>query len=813
MARAFRFALVLALFSATYAFESLAGHRPQAIRVSAGNYDVRLENGLVAIAIPGGFTAAPVGEPDLPQLSIFLDGLQYGRAGELKLIVLQADTVVLPGLPIPVQAPVRTSDSGQAVAPIASDEIDYNNPVYPTISHRFSVASWRGRRVYVLTWTPFRYYPATNRLVVIREAEFRESAELTSGAATRPSIAADIESFRDTREYFLRQIPTPVLNRTTGSGQPQTIHVGTPTDVEYVIITNNVLAPAVRPLAEWRQRTGYRTGIALIDDIAAAYPGEDLPAQIRAYLSEAYAGGLEFCVLGGDETVVPIRYAYHGYSDTTPDVGQLQICDLYYGDLTGTWDVDGDGIYGEYLEDSADVFPEIYVGRLLARDTTQAKAVVGKILAYEANPGNGDPSYLTRSLLSCADQMRDWDGAQGQHAIIAGRFPADFVLDLDNQSENPLGSLPDPAYPEGEAFVTSFGSGWGWATLINHGRADGFILRAANLNEWPKSYVWSTGHNGDGHGHLNLLAANSTPGIVLSVACALGGFDMDGPLFNGFYGPTICENLIQKPDGGAVAMIAYSRWGWVASSYKIVDKFFDYIFDPGVPPQIGVSFALAKCNYPYYRDQNFGLNLYGDPAMQPWTALPRNMDVDFPEQVPANSGSVTFMVMQDGVPLAGALVTAAYADTVFFAAETDGSGVAVWESGPERLGGYSITVSKTGFLPAQGKLIAPIVTDVFDENQTDDTRVYTLAQNHPNPFNVATIIEFSVPTMQDVRLDVYNILGRRVATLVDGLLSPGQHSVEFAARSEDGAPLASGVYFYRLQAGTKAEIKKMLLLK
>jgi flagellar hook assembly protein FlgD len=83
-----------------------------------------------------------------------------------------------------------------------------------------------------------------------------------------------------------------------------------------------------------------------------------------------------------------------------------------------------------------------------------------------------------------------------------------------------------------------------------------------------------------------------------------------------------------------------------------------------------------------------------------------------------------------------------------------------------------------------------------------------LYQNYPNPFNPSTIITYSLALHLHVCLSIYNTLGQLVTTLVQGEQDAGYHSVRF-----DGSNLASGVYFYRLQAGTYVETKKLLLLK
>jgi hypothetical protein len=85
---------------------------------------------------------------------------------------------------------------------------------------------------------------------------------------------------------------------------------------------------------------------------------------------------------------------------------------------------------------------------------------------------------------------------------------------------------------------------------------------------------------------------------------------------------------------------------------------------------------------------------------------------------------------------------------------------------------------------------------------------FALDQNYPNPFNPSTQIDFALPRQEQVTLDVYNVLGQRVATLVNGPLPAGYYTEKF-----DGAGLSSGIYFYRLTAGQLTFLKKMLMIK
>ena len=93
--------------------------------------------------------------------------------------------------------------------------------------------------------------------------------------------------------------------------------------------------------------------------------------------------------------------------------------------------------------------------------------------------------------------------------------------------------------------------------------------------------------------------------------------------------------------------------------------------------------------------------------------------------------------------------------------------------------------------------------------------VFALQQNYPNPFNPATIIRYSIPADQHVRLNIYNLLGQKVVTLIDGVQKAGQHEVNFNASNLPAGRqgFASGLYFYKLEAGENSSIKKMILMK
>ena len=108
-----------------------------------------------------------------------------------------------------------------------------------------------------------------------------------------------------------------------------------------------------------------------------------------------------------------------------------------------------------------------------------------------------------------------------------------------------------------------------------------------------------------------------------------------------------------------------------------------------------------------------------------------------------------------------------------------------------------------------------IVTDVADDQSDPVLPVnYELDQNYPNPFNMATTISFSLATSGTVRLDVYNLLGQKIAVLAEGEYDAGTVSINWDGKDQSGKDLASGAYFYRLTVdGNQVDSRKLMILK
>ena len=100
------------------------------------------------------------------------------------------------------------------------------------------------------------------------------------------------------------------------------------------------------------------------------------------------------------------------------------------------------------------------------------------------------------------------------------------------------------------------------------------------------------------------------------------------------------------------------------------------------------------------------------------------------------------------------------------------------------------------------------------ENQANNVPAkYELDQNYPNPFNPTTNIQYTLPQQGEVSLNIYNLLGQMVRSLVNNVQSAGTHSVTWDGANQSGQMVTSGIYFYRLSAGNFVSVKKMIMLK
>mgnify|MGYP000952664012 FL=1 len=125
----------------------------------------------------------------------------------------------------------------------------------------------------------------------------------------------------------------------------------------------------------------------------------------------------------------------------------------------------------------------------------------------------------------------------------------------------------------------------------------------------------------------------------------------------------------------------------------------------------------------------------------------------------------------------------------------------------------SLTATTMDVLGNTSEFVLNNPTAVSDEALTALPQTFALQQNHPNPFNDATLFSFNLPAAERVTLALYNLAGQKVSQILDRTMPAGAHQLSWEARDDNGLPLTSGVYYYVLAAGSKVSWKKMILLR
>ncbi|MCK4413269.1 MAG: hypothetical protein KAY32_06985 [Candidatus Eisenbacteria sp.] len=426
-----------------------------------------------------------------------------------------------------------------------------------------------------------------------------------------------------------------------------------PQAFEYVIITPVALVGAFQPLAEWKTQKGVPATVITTEQIEADYPALDQAASIRAFLQAADAQwGTRYVLLGGDTGRVQARWAWAMDCEAgfAPDENEIP-ADLYYSDLDGSWDANGDGIYGQ-VADSVDLYPDLYVGRIPASGVVEATTCVDKILAYERTPAAG---YACEALF-CAEVL--WnspytDSGIGKDLIdelhFAPRFQPITKLYESLGNENRTAVLA--ALDAGPHFVNHAGHAWYSQMCVGDGSL------------YP--------------GDADALANGDRTFLIYSMGCWSAALDYDA----------IAEHFLTAPGGGAFAFVGNSRYGWgspgnpgMGYSETFDRDFYGAILSDGIT-QLGPALAAAKTRIiPYGRNENvyrihlYQVNLLGDPETPVYTRDPLALTIETPDAIPVGTALLTLHARNAEGPVAGARICIAGNAEVYHVGVTDAAG-------------------------------------------------------------------------------------------------------------------------------------------
>ncbi len=673
--------LLLLALSGALSWLSLApgGVLKGSLRFSKSELKFSKQKGYDQVTLSGCDLTAKPGEPQLP---VYIANLVIPDGMRVEGVeVLSTEGEDLPGnyLLYPVQPPQILS-KGEPTPFVQPKPTIYNSSIYPQkIVEYKGAGSLSGYRVASFLAYPLQYLPAKGLLRFYSQVDF--AVRLVPG----PKHFSSKRSKR-AEEAVQRIVGSLVLNRQAmGKDQSRRAKVPTllpPGEFEYLIITDDLYVPYFKPLADWKLKKGLRDTIVTTSWIYSTYSGYDHPEQIRNFLKDAYQNwGTVWVLLGGDTNIIPARIAYAmtceaGYQ---PEDEDSIPCDLYYSDLDGTWDLNGNHIYGE-VADSVDMWPDIWVGRASVGSLQETQAWVGKVLTYEKSP----PTDYQLAMLFAA--MVLWwdpytDSGIGKDMIddlwVPPRF--DPITKLYESQGNESPSSVIAAMNAGQNIINHDGHGWIWLLGVGNGYLD----------------------NQD----MDNLTNGDRQSILLSIGCWTGAFDYD----------CIAEHFITNPNGGGVAYIGNSRYGWGSPGnpgYGYSDRFDSHfyrcLFKDDIY-NIGATLALDKAFYipraqqeNVYRWCEYQINLLGDPEMPIWTDTPESLIVVHPDSVPTGESLFLVTVMANSSPLSGALVCVMNQSGLYKNGLTGTDGQISFPIQPTTQGTLWVTVTAHNYLPYEG---------------------------------------------------------------------------------------------------------------
>lgn len=389
---------------------------------------------------------------------------------------------------------------------------------------------------------------------------------------------------------------------------------------DYVIITNEAMAPAFQRLADWKTKKGTPTIIKTVESIIKEYRGGDTAEKIRSFLKEAnkkWGDGL-FVLLGGDHPIIPAKFRVGRNNDR-------QAIDLYYVMPDKyLYTLEENKSYCVYTYNSA----PFTMGRLPVKSVEEANLVINKILTYE-NPRSINTDYFTNVLLSAA-----YIDKSSNNFLNLGCMTA-----LDTLMRNCESSGFHKWY-----LFDHFG-----CTCSNH-KSEKYDLNAGEeLNKENFFSALNTGGNsglGNFHfvyhmDHCNPISLGASQKdknedikvedikslnngsfyqIFFSSGCHPGDFTKD----------CIGEELLLKENGGAIAFIGNTDVG-LSSENRQWESFYNSLLKNMGRYDIGYHF---KNIFP--TSQSWRLHLLADPEMPIWTSKPKNLNVYFKHEIIEN---------------------------------------------------------------------------------------------------------------------------------------------------------------------------------
>ncbi len=769
------------------------------------------------------------GEPGTPELpAVYLNYIIPPNARAESVIVSQFQYIQIPGeyLIYPAQPPRVIGESVPWVPP---DTIIYNSDnLFPgEFIKVVGEGVMDGARIVTVEVKPLQYRPKTKRLYLVRPIDFEFVFSPQPVPELRPRVRGINEQavydvalrnvvVNDNEISVYYQKPAIVEESQIGGAAPYPIGPA-------IIIAPLEFHSAFQPYADWMTDQGIKTYLITPQTIYQFFPGVDNAEKVRNYIKYCYenAGGTYF-ILGGDDcssqhiNLVPVRWCVE-YVD---DEDTIIPADLYFSDLTGNWDADGDGRWGEW-EDEPDRWPEVFVGRITAYTTQEVTNWVTKALHYEKTPG----VIFDTALWIYSSPV----GTGNAPSVFPGHISHIFAQDY---------------WADAALYLLS--NGYGIMNLNCHGNAGDYRIRH---NPNADHHSWWPNPPDPYKAGLNWLTNLNRYFVGYAISCYVGAYDtLAHPIYyeNGTdtcIADAYVDAYLYNQQGnlgpfGAVAFLANTRnglWQGGGPSYDLQFAFWKIIFNPwwvGAPPEpsltrIGVAESFSKCDeiihwFIYdHRYVCYGHTLFGSPVTEVWTKTPGNMSVSHPRQIYAGQQvqfTVTVRDALDGRRLQYAKVCLNKPNDIYQVGSTNSNGQVTFTITPQSSGTMKITVTRlhnadnltyNQYRPSQTTCLVLEPLGGGQSSDSDELLPTSLCITHlPALAEEKLAISYGIPEPGDVLITVYDITGSVVKSITHTYRHPGYYQKTISAEG-----LSSGIYFLVVRQNNEKVSKKFLLIK
>jgi hypothetical protein len=492
--------------------------------------------------------------------------------------------------------------------------------------------------------------------------------------------------------------------------------------IEMLIISpnNTDFINTLQPLVDWKNEKGVKT---IILSNFSLYEGRDDAEKIRNMINSYYEQeNIRWVLLAGDagngNDEIPIRMVYNPdvkrWTDPlqTESVGgeDYKPTDFYYADLTGSWDSDGDGRWGEAPQDThhgldeISWIPEVYVGRFPAKNANELEIMVNKTIKYESNATIGN--WMNRMLLAGA--ISDLSPLEDEAVLTT------YIWDNYASNEMEFTHLhrtaspfdpPTPPAPNRQEGLTStnikteMDLGYSTVIIASHG-------------------IYSNFQDTYGYVYTESQATNSAnidmPFLLYGDACTTSSYDVNDN--------SIGEILIKKQNAGAIGYIGGLRVTWYFEDDGNLEKlnrgnaklfwkefFLNKKFQQG---RALYDSKVAYINSDYYttgpgstvydfeRKNLLTYNLLGDPEVDIYTNKPKNAANPFPENI--YEGQLVSVIIKDvnGSAIPYARVHFRTSDAKYYTTYADENGIGKFRLPAQANETYNVTITGHNLIPS-----------------------------------------------------------------------------------------------------------------